>query len=164
MDHPTTVHSPSPAQATRRPRSSQTTVSMNWDDADALSPHNARLKFQVAECIETKTVTTTTTTKRSYPPLFVREPRSLVALDSKEYPLAQKPTPPELANFTFDASQHGSLSWPTDEDVDLEDVGDIFFSSCMHIILSNNEIHIRQARSIRTDVCCVTIVLFVMMH
>ncbi|KAI1880498.1 hypothetical protein JX265_000738 [Neoarthrinium moseri] len=100
-----------------RPRSSQTTVSVNWDDADSLSPH-PRIKFEVAECIETKTVTTTTTTKRAFPPMFVREPRPLLSLDSKEYPLARRPTPPELANFTFDLDEHGSLSWPTDTDVD----------------------------------------------
>lgn len=109
------------AQPPRRPRSSQTTVSMNWDDADALSPH-PRMKFEVAECIETKTITTTTTTKRSYPPVFVREPRPLTTLDSKEYPLAQKPTPPELANFTFDVGQYGALSWPTDDEIEVEDV------------------------------------------
>lgn len=94
-----------------RPRSSQTTISMNWDDGDSISPH-PRMKFEVAECIETKTITTTTTTKRSYPPLFVREPRSLATLDSKEYPLAQKPTPPELAKFSFDLDKYGALSWP----------------------------------------------------
>jgi hypothetical protein len=109
-----------------RPRSSQTTVSVNWDDADGLSPH-PRMKFEVAECIETRTVTTTTTTKRSYPPMFVREPRPLSSLDSKEYPLAQKPIPPELANFTFDMDEYGALSWPTESDVDHPEVCNTFF-------------------------------------
>lgn len=95
-----------------RPRSSQTTVSVNWDDADSLSPH-ARMQFEVAECIETKTITTTTTTKRSFPPMFVREPKPLTSLDSKEYPLARKPTPPELANFSFTSDEYGSLSFAT---------------------------------------------------
>lgn len=104
-----------------RPRSSQTTVSVNWDDADGLSPH-PRMKFEVAECIETRTVTTTTTTKRSYPPMFVREPRPLSSLDSKEYPLAQKPIPPELANFTFDMDEYGALSWSTESDPDHPEV------------------------------------------
>ncbi|CAJ2505840.1 Uu.00g132340.m01.CDS01 [Anthostomella pinea] len=110
----------------RRPRSGQTTVSVNFDDPDSLSPH-PRIKFDLAECIETKTITTTTTTKRSYPPLLVRESRPLLSLDSKEFPLAQKPTPPELANFTFDVG-HGHrdlLSWPaaTDEEGDDGDDG-----------------------------------------
>ncbi|KAI1644604.1 WD40 repeat-like protein [Daldinia loculata] len=100
-----------------RPRSSQTTVSVNFDDADSLS--HPQLKFGVAECIETKTVTTTTTTKRSYPPLLVRESKPLSSLDSKEYPLAQKPTPPELANFSFNVAHYGGISWPVD-DVDVE--------------------------------------------
>ncbi|KAI1341123.1 WD40-repeat-containing domain protein [Xylariaceae sp. FL0016] len=97
--------------ASRRPRSSQTTVSVNFDDPDSLSPL-PRIKFGVAECIETKTITTTTTTKRSYPPLLVRESRPLSSLDSKEFPLAQKPTPPELASFTFNVDHSGLLSWP----------------------------------------------------
>ncbi|KAI1436505.1 WD40 repeat-like protein [Xylaria sp. CBS 124048] len=83
----------------KRPRSSQATVSVNFDEPDSLSPQS-RINFGVAECIETKTVTTTTTTKRSYPPLLVRESRPLFSLDANDYPLARKPTPPELANFT----------------------------------------------------------------
>lgn len=100
-----------------RPQSSQTTVSVNFDDADSLSSH-PRIKFGVAECIETKTITTTTTTKRSYPPLLVRESQPLSSLDSKEYPLAQKPTPPELAKFTFNIAHYGGASWPVDNDTD----------------------------------------------
>lgn len=85
-----------------RPRSSQL-VSVSWDDAnDDAASRGARLQFEVAECVETKTVTTTTTTKRSYPPLYVREPRPLQSLDAKEYPLATKATPPELSKFTID--------------------------------------------------------------
>ncbi|KAI1472782.1 WD40 repeat-like protein [Daldinia caldariorum] len=102
-----------------RPRSSHATVSVNFDDADSHS--HPRLKFGVAECIETKTVTTTTTTKRSYPPLLVRESKPLSSLDSKEFPLAQKPTPPELANFTFNVAHYGGISWPVDDnDVDFQ--------------------------------------------
>jgi F-box and WD-40 domain protein CDC4 len=58
------------------------------------------MHIELAECVETKTVTTTTTTKRSYPPLRVRQ-RPLSSLDSKEYPLALKATPPELAELSF---------------------------------------------------------------
>ncbi|KAI0968097.1 quinon protein alcohol dehydrogenase-like superfamily [Xylaria arbuscula] len=99
----------------KRPRSSQTTVSVNFDEADSLSPH-ARIKFDVAECIETKTVTTTTTTKRSYPPLLVRESRPLYSLDAKEFPLARKPTPPELAHFAFNVEDHGYFPFAADND------------------------------------------------
>jgi hypothetical protein len=49
-------------------------------------------------------VTTTTTTKRTFPPVFVRESRRLESLDAKEYPLALKPTPPELAKFSYDVA------------------------------------------------------------
>lgn len=113
------VNSPSsqPAVAMepkRRPRTNQTTVSVNFDDADPLTPHRSRssMKFEVAECIETKTVTTTTTTKRSYPPFLLKDSKPLSSLDSKEYPLAQKPTPPELANFTFSLDHEDVASWP----------------------------------------------------
>ncbi|KAI1813479.1 WD40 repeat-like protein [Poronia punctata] len=89
----------------RRPQSSQTTVSVQFDEPDS----EQMIKFGVAECIETKTITTTTTTKRSFPPLRVRETRPLSSLDVKEFPLARKPTPPELAHVTFDADEY--LPW-----------------------------------------------------
>lgn len=89
-----------PSGDSRGPYSSQT-VSVSWDEGDT-TPGSRRFQFGVSECIETKTVTTTTTTKRTFPPLFVREPRPLDSLDVKEYPLASKPTPPQLAQFTFD--------------------------------------------------------------
>ena len=77
--------------------------SMEWDEPDDIvSQSTTRLQVELAECVETKTVTTTTTTKRSYPPLIVRPPRSLHSLDAREYPLALKPTPHELTNFSFE--------------------------------------------------------------
>ncbi|KIH88757.1 F-box and WD-40 domain protein CDC4 [Sporothrix brasiliensis 5110] len=100
-----------------RPRSSQM-VSVNWNDAaETDAAHGARLQFEIAECVETKTVTTTTTTKRSYPPLYVRESRALQSLDAKEYPLASKPTPPELSKFSFDVDDGiDSDSWSSFDD------------------------------------------------
>jgi F-box and WD-40 domain protein CDC4 len=84
-----------------RPRPRSQTVSVGWIEGDdAVSRHTARLQIELAECVETKTVTTTTTTKRSYPPLLVPQ-MSLDKLDVKEYPLAHKPTPPELANLSY---------------------------------------------------------------
>ncbi|KAI0382331.1 WD40 repeat-like protein, partial [Hypomontagnella monticulosa] len=113
------VPSPNERMESRRPRSSQTTVSVNFDEADSVSPH-PRIKFGVAECIETTTTTTTTTTKRSYPPLLVRESKPLASLDTKEYPLAQKPTPPELSSFTFNVAHFGGISWPVDDDAEAQ--------------------------------------------
>lgn len=49
--------------------------------------------------------------------MFVREPRPLTSLDSKEYPLAHKSTPPELANFSYGVDDNGALSWPTDSEL-----------------------------------------------
>ncbi|SPQ23384.1 f335dbf8-da02-4653-9fca-47a13d08c271 [Thermothielavioides terrestris] len=98
----------------RRPRSSHK-VSMTWHEDEATVTHRRMMQF-ADECIETKTVTTTTTTKRSYPPLFLREPRDVHSLDSKEYPLAARPTPPELRRLTFDLDDHETVCWDEDED------------------------------------------------
>lgn len=95
----------SPAQKTtevRHPRPSRgLTVSFDDDDESDSTAHVSRLQYEVAECVETKTVTTTTTTKRSFPPVFIRQPRALESLDSKEYPLANGPTPLELRRFSL---------------------------------------------------------------
>lgn len=96
---------------------------MSWEEPENTTSRRAsRLQFEVAECVETKTVTTTTTTKRSFPPLFVRKPRQLNSLDSKEYPLASKTTPPELSKFTVDFSDIDGESLPA-EDANELDVG-----------------------------------------
>lgn len=99
----------SPVQKTtevRRPRTNQRlTVSFDDPDEAGVSGSAARLQYEIAQCVETKTVTTTTTTKRSYPPLFIRQPRPLETLDTKEYPLAQGPTPPDLRKFTLDLNE-----------------------------------------------------------
>ncbi|KAI0405164.1 WD40 repeat-like protein [Xylaria palmicola] len=103
------------------PRSSHTTVEVNFDEPDSISPH-PRINFGLAECIETKTVTTTTTTKRSYPPLLLRETKPLLSLDTKEFPLARKPTPPELANFAFSIDARDSyFGWPRLEGLGAQD-------------------------------------------
>lgn len=82
------------------PRSTQT-LSLGWKDGeDEASRHRSTMHIELAECVETKTVTTTTTTKRAYPPLHVRQ-RPLSSLDAKEYPLALKATPPELAGLSL---------------------------------------------------------------
>ncbi|KAK3693232.1 WD40-repeat-containing domain protein [Podospora appendiculata] len=112
--------SPHKAMEVLRPRSSQRQrVSMTWGDEDAAASttHHRLMQF-AEECIETKTVTTTTTTKRSYPPLFVREPRNLHSLDSKEYPLASRPTPPELRKLTFDVGEQNGEPWLYHDDLE----------------------------------------------
>lgn len=84
---------------TRRPSQ---TVSLGWQDVDDTVGHTSRLQVELADVIETKTVTTTTTTKRSYPPLLFQNPRPHNNLDAKDYPLAFKPTPPELTRFSYE--------------------------------------------------------------
>lgn len=69
-------------------------VGISWDETAS------RLHME-QECIETKVITTTTTTKRHYPSIQIRAPRSLGSLDGKEYPLARTPTPEELSKFSY---------------------------------------------------------------
>jgi F-box and WD-40 domain protein CDC4 len=89
------------ATETRRPRSNKT-VSLVWDEGDdPVNRSTSRLHIDLAECVETKTVTTTTTTKRSYPPLLLHQ-KPLQSLDTKEYPLARNPTPPELTHISYE--------------------------------------------------------------
>lgn len=78
-------------------------VSRGWDEEETqtVTHDDLKVEIELAECVETRTVTTTTTTKRSYPPILVRQSRPLQSLDAKEYPLAQKPTPPELSQFSY---------------------------------------------------------------
>ncbi|KAK3987968.1 WD40-repeat-containing domain protein [Cladorrhinum sp. PSN332] len=103
----------------RRPRSSHK-VSMTWEEDDGTVTRHHRMMQFADECIETKTVTTTTTTKRSYPPLFVREPRDLHLLDSKEYPLAARRTPPELRRLTFDIDDNDFETWGDQDNTDTQ--------------------------------------------
>ncbi|KAH8882234.1 WD40 repeat-like protein [Thozetella sp. PMI_491] len=113
MSSPQAVHK---TVEVRRPRSSQH-VSVSWEEPqDSVIHHSSRLQFEVAECVETKTITTTTTTKRSYPPLFVREPRQLSSLDSKEYPLASRPIPTELKSFTLDLDEYDGHAWSFEDE------------------------------------------------
>ncbi|EKD14816.1 WD domain-containing protein [Drepanopeziza brunnea f. sp. 'multigermtubi' MB_m1] len=100
-------------------RSRNRTVSVGWvEGGEAVSRRTSSLQVELAECVETKTVTTTTTTKRSYPPLLVRQ-RSLGQLNAKEYPLAMKPPPAELLNFSYEI---GGDSYLGEDDIAIEDL------------------------------------------
>lgn len=82
-------------------RSRNQVVSVGWIEGDnTMSRRTSSLQIELAECVETKTVTTTTTTKRSYPPLLIRQP--LDKLNPKEYPLALQHPPAELLNFQYE--------------------------------------------------------------
>ncbi|OAQ99484.1 hypothetical protein LLEC1_02336 [Akanthomyces lecanii] len=113
--------SPSPAASsraldTRRPRSAQTqTVAVNM--VEAPSQQGARhFQLHVSECVETRTVTTTTRLTRKFPQVFVRDPTPLTTLDVREYPLAMKPTPPELAGFSVTHPSHADDSQSYEEE------------------------------------------------
>lgn len=108
------TQSPSPEAESLRPQTAQT-VSVNVY-GDSPQSGSRRYNLQLRECVETKTITTTTRLTREYPHVLVRDPTPLACLDTKEYPLAMKPTPPELANFTYSVqvneSQQPALTHP----------------------------------------------------
>lgn len=107
---------PSQALEPRRPKSAQT-VSVNFSDGASTSQNGSRrFQLEVSECVETKTVTTTTRLTRKFPHVFVRDPTPLEYLDTKEYPLAMKPTPPELTEFSYNLPTHD------DDYLEIEDV------------------------------------------
>lgn len=100
-----------------RPKSRQT-VALGWvEDDDVVSQQTSRLEIDLTDCVETKTVTTTTTTKRSYPPLVIPQ-KSLQELDPKEYPLASKRCPPDLINISYGIERRSTsrvVDRPTNE-------------------------------------------------
>lgn len=59
-----------------------------------------RFQLEVSECVETKTVTTTTRRTRKFPSVYVRDPLPLSSLDAREYPLAMQETPADLTDFS----------------------------------------------------------------
>ncbi|KAI5460466.1 WD40-repeat-containing domain protein [Mariannaea sp. PMI_226] len=111
--------SPSPvdqALELRHPRPSQT-LSVNISEGSSQS-RSRRFQLQVSECVETKTVTTTTRLTRKFPHVFVRDPIPLENLDTKEYPLAMKPTPPELIQFSYTLPGNHEVQYEEHEDDD----------------------------------------------
>lgn len=92
-----------------------------------------RFQLEASECIETKTVTTTTRTLRKYPNVFAHDPTPLEKLDVKEYPLATKPTPPELADFSYLLADDQDDEPEADfaEDSDLKLVSSLLFVQCL---------------------------------
>lgn len=74
-------------------------MAVNISEGGLDSPR--RFQLEMSECVETKTVTTTTRLTRKFPQVFVTNPTPLESLDIKEYPLATKPTPPEIADFSY---------------------------------------------------------------
>lgn len=108
-----------PASEPRRPRSAPK-VSVNIVEG---SQNNGRRyhQLEVRECVETKTVTTTTRLTRKFPRVFVGDPTPLESLDTKEYPLAMKPTPPELLEFSYNVPEDEQAEEEYLDDADEKD-------------------------------------------
>ena len=128
---PSTSRSPRSIESTPRRRNHVQQVNIDFDEEgnvdqdqnmdmeDEEDGSQTRFSLGVSECIETKTTTITTRTTRKFPQVFSRNPVPLKSLDTKEYPLAAKPTPRELTNISYnmlaeeDKVDRGS---PMDED------------------------------------------------
>lgn len=108
--------SPLPSSQALEPRRPRSAPKVSVNIAQGSHSSGRRFQLQVSECVETKTVTTTTRLTRKFPQVFVRDPTPLASLDTKEYPLAMKPTPPELLNFSYNV--------PEDDCIDEENVDD----------------------------------------
>lgn len=84
-----------------RPSTTNPSQMVTVNIAEAGQENPGHFHVEVSECVETKTITTTTRLTRKFPHVFESNPTSLEELDTKEFPLALKPTPPELLNFTY---------------------------------------------------------------
>ncbi|KAG5981944.1 hypothetical protein E4U55_002478 [Claviceps digitariae] len=104
----------------RRPRSGRSAQTVSVSIAEGDKENGRRFELQLSECVETKTVTTTTRLTRKFPRIYLSDPAPLETLDYREYPLASKPTPPELLGFCFEQPEEERLE---DEasNVELED-------------------------------------------
>lgn len=92
---------PSPTSQALEPRHPKASQTVSVNISEGSQSRARRFQLEVSECVETKTVTTTTRLTRKFPHVFVRDPIPLENLDTKEYPLAMKPTPPELIQFSY---------------------------------------------------------------
>ncbi|TWU74970.1 SCF ubiquitin ligase complex subunit cdc4 [Metarhizium rileyi] len=97
--------SPLPSSQASEPRRPRSAPKVSVNIAEGSQTNSRRFQLQVSECVETKTVTTTTRLTRKFPQVFVRDPTPLEGLDTKEYPLAMKPTPPELLEFSYNVPE-----------------------------------------------------------
>ncbi|KAF4122069.1 F-box and WD-40 domain protein CDC4 [Geosmithia morbida] len=95
------THTPdSPSGGSRPSTNPSRMVSVNISEP-AQDSGSRRFQLQMSECVETRTVTTTTRLTRKFPQVFDANPTPLASLDEKEFPLAMKPTPPELLAFSY---------------------------------------------------------------
>ncbi|KAG5993992.1 hypothetical protein E4U43_003342, partial [Claviceps pusilla] len=101
--------SPKPSSQAVEPRRPRSAPRVSVSIAEGDKENGGRFELQVSECVETKTVTTTTRLTRKFPRIFLRDPAPLESLDHKEYPLALKPTPPELLQFSYEELEEERL-------------------------------------------------------
>ncbi|KAF2642599.1 WD40 repeat-like protein [Massarina eburnea CBS 473.64] len=68
----------------------------------AIDPYATVAHLSIAPATTTTVITTTTTTTTQFPPLYLKQPRSLSERDPKEYPLAHIPAPESIRKVFFD--------------------------------------------------------------
>lgn len=95
------ISSPSIEGSSDSRRSRRSTAAPSAEATPANTAASRRFQLEVSECVETKTVTTTTRRTRKFPSVYVRDPLPLSKLDVREYPLAMKETPAELTDLSY---------------------------------------------------------------
>lgn len=125
--------SPLPSSQASEPRRPRSASKVSVNIAEGSQNNGRRFQLEVSECVETKTVTTTTRLTRKFPRVFVRDPTPLESLDTKEYPLAMKPTPPELLDFSYNVAEEDRAA---DECLDEEEEKDAALHDVNRLIVS----------------------------
>ena len=111
-----------PHTSTHPPLSNSQQESTKHEEEISTGPILGQLSF--APATQTTVVTTTTTTTTKFPPILMPPPRRTRHLDSKQFPLANTPTPPSLRNITFEVDgKKTRFSEADDATLALEQVG-----------------------------------------
>ena len=74
-----------------------------------IDPFATVAHLSIAPATTTTVVTTTTTTTTQFPPMYLRQPRSLRERDPKEYPLAHIPAPESIRKVLLDVGDQQLL-------------------------------------------------------
>lgn len=74
-----------------------------------MEPFGTVARLSIAPATTTTVITTTTTTTTQFPPMYLKQPRSLSERDPEEYPLAHAPAPESIRKFCFDVGGEQAL-------------------------------------------------------
>ena len=84
-------------------------VSSTAVQGQTMDPFGTVAHLSIAPATTTTVITTTTTTTTQFPPMYLKQPRSLSERDPKEYPLAHAHAPESIRKFCFDVGGEQAL-------------------------------------------------------